>query len=358
MKKLIDKKLLQFVLLFYTACFLVSTLTAFLMKYAGRYTSVSWGELFMNSAINYSVKLSFILVGVFLSRYIFIRNKAVIFWSIIIHGLLSLFLSFYSQFGQIVLSNWIFNEKSDLTLKHIYERGVLGIDYNFFIYFSVITMVYAYYYFQKQKDFQLKESQLKSQLLDSKIHALQSQLQPHFLFNTLNDISSLIDISSEKSQNAIADLSDLLRLTLQINDSKFISLKDELNLLNKYLDIEKMRYNEKMNYAINIEGDLLQEMVPPLLLQPILENSLKHGFSIDHDELDIRLRIVKKKEYLQFYIKNDGKTLENEELNYGTGISNIIKRMDSLYDGNFTFEIKTNPETKNGVINFIEIPLQ
>ena len=355
--KIIDKKLFKFVLLFYSACFLISTLSAFLMKLSGSYTSYGWGRLFLNFVLNYSVKLSFIIIGVLLSRYLILKNKAVIFWSILIHVFMSLILTFYSQFGQIVLSSWFFNENSELSIKHIYERGVFGIDYNFFIYFSVITVVYAYYFFQKQKDSQIKESQLKAQLLDSKITALQSQLQPHFLFNTLNDISSLIDISSESAQDAIADLSDLLRLTLNINDSKYISLENEIELLHKYLDIEKMRFNEKLDFSIEVDSNLLQEKIPPLLLQPIIENSLKHGFSLHYDTLIIKVIILKKNKSLHIDIHNNGVPLLKKDIVFGTGLSNIISRIDSLYDGNYNFEMTNSTYYDKGVSTSIVIPL-
>ncbi|MBV1923147.1 MAG: histidine kinase [Flavobacteriaceae bacterium] len=357
MKKIMDKKLLKFVLLFYAACFMISTLSAFLMKLAGRYTSLGWGKLFVNYVLNYSVKLSFILIGVFISKYLIKRNKAVIFWSVFIHGLMSLLLTFYSQFGQIVLSSWLFKENSELSIKHIYERGVFGIDYNFFIYLSIITVVYAYYFFQKQKDFQIKESSLKAQLLDSKIIALQNQLQPHFLFNTLNDISSLIDINSEKAQDAIADLSDLLRLTLNLNDSKYITLENEIQLLHKYLDIEKMRFNEKLDFTIEVEPTLLKEKVPPLLLQPIVENSLKHGFSLHYDTLIIQVKILQKKNCLLFEIHNNGTPLLHEDIVFGTGLSNVVSRMDSLYEANYSFEMKNSILYEKGVSTFISIPM-
>ena len=106
-------------------------------------------------------------------------------------------------------------------------------------------IVYAYYYLQKQKEEAIKQEQLRNQLLDSKINALQSQLQPHFLFNAMNDISALMDIDIEKSQNAIADLSELLRKTLQIKDSKYITLQNELDILQHYIDIENIRFSEK-----------------------------------------------------------------------------------------------------------------
>lgn len=357
MKKYLDKKLLKLVLLFYVACFLISILSRFIIKATGRYTSFTWGELFMNNFYNYVIKLSFILIGVFLSQFILKRKKAVIFWSVIIHGSLALMLSFYAQFGQILIGNWIYGEAYELSFKLVFDRGIAGVDYNFFIYFSIITIVYAYNYFQKQKDAQVNESNLKSQLLDSKIQALQGQLQPHFLFNTLNDISSLIDISTEKSQNAIADLSDLLRSTLQINEAKFISLDEEITLLNKYLDIEKMRFNEKMAYDISIDKGLLKEQVPPLILQPIIENSLKHGFSLSHDAISIQVTIKKEGNNLYYRIVNNGAVLEQSPPIYGTGTSNIIKRLETLFLGDFYFTLQ-NLKNDLGVETQIKFPIQ
>ena len=196
---------------------------------------------------------------------------------------------------------------------------------------------------------------MTSQLLDSKIKALQSQLNPHFLFNTLNDISALMEINVKKSQDAIADLSDLLRQTLNIKDNKYISLKEELRLLNKYVEIEKIRFGNKINYCVSVADNQINTMVPPLIFQPIVENSIKHGFSYSHDQIEIEIFILIKEDLICYKIKNNGALLDtSQDITYGTGISNVIERLDTLFDGNFVYNMKNEEPT--GVLTEIEFP--
>jgi len=201
----------------------------------------------------------------------------------------------------------------------------------------------------------LVHSKLKAQLLDSKLKALQSQILPHFLFNSLNDISSLIEIDTERSQDAIVDLSDLLRMTLRLKNTKLYSLKEEILLLNKYISIEKLRFDEKISFKLDLKNEVLTYKVPPLILQPIVENSIKHGFSYNHDVLNILISIRREKDWLVFYIENDGEPIKNNGINYGNGISNVVERMETLYDRNYTFKMENNP--KGGVLTIIKIPI-
>ena len=204
----------------------------------------------------------------------------------------------------------------------------------------MVAIVYVYYFLKRQNDAELKESNLKTQLMDAKMNSLQYQLQPHFLFNALNDISSLIDLSKEKSQNAIADLSEMLRETLSLKDVKFISLEKELTILKKYLDIEKMRFDEKLDYMIHISSETYGQKVPPLILQPIVENSIKHGFSYQCDHLKIDITANGINNQLELRISNNGALLENDRANYGTGINNVINRLETMYEENFEFQLK------------------
>jgi len=274
----------------------------------------------------------------------------------VLHALFGISLTFYSVSSQILINNWLYDYGDPFTFDYIYSSALIGTDYNFFLYFSMIAITYAYYFFKKQKNYELKESHLKTQLLDSKINALQSQLQPHFLFNALNDISSLIEINPDKSQDAIADLSELLRQTLSLKDTKLIPLSEEIAILQKYLDIEKLRFDENLSFKIEVPDEVYNTLVPPLLLQPVVENSIKHGYSYQHDRLDIRIFIKKESDYLQFTIANNGASVMEDKMVYGTGLSNIIARLDTLYDGDFQFEMKNDVSKGNGVITQIQIP--
>lgn len=352
----IDKPLLKYLLLFYGFAFGLSALSGALGKWQEvAYTSYSWWGLIENVLVRYSAKFIFIILAIVLVRYLLERHKISEGIGLLLHALFGILLTFYSVTSQIIFGNWIYGLNDPLTWDYIYPSAILGTDYNFFLYFCSVAIVYAYYYFKKHQEYALKESQLKTQLLDSKIRSLQSQLQPHFLFNTLNDIAALVDESPERAQESIADLSELLRKTLQLKDTKLISLAEELDLMRKYLDIEKIRHGDRLRIKETIEGNISKLQVPPLLLQPIVENSIKHGFSYDHDQLEIAIHIYLKEDKMNMVISNDGKPLPKGRDHFGIGLSNILNRLETLYEGNFVFEMD-NREERRGVRTHLEIP--
>ncbi len=356
LKNILDRKVVTYLVLFFLVSLFISTVSAIIVKLEGLgYTSFTWSKLYINLILRYVSKFIFIFSAILFVRFLFLKKYISNSIQIVLHFLFAISLSFYSVLIQTIASNLMDGKSHEITFEYIYSSAIFGTDYNFFLYFCMIAIVYAYYFFQKQKDYELKESNLKTQLLDSKINALQSQLQPHFLFNALNDISALIDQSTEKSQDAIADLSDLLRSTLAIKDTKFITIEDEVALLKKYLDIEKLRFQNNLNFDISVPNELLKRKMPPLLLQPIVENSIKHGFSYEHDSINILIRIMEEDHYLVFYVSNNGKALDHDAITYGTGIHNVISRLSTLFEEDFEFEMNNNNENK--VMTELKIPL-
>lgn len=359
MKKVIDKQLLKYLLAFYIGFFLLSIVSGALGKIENSaYSSYTWAEFFSINVVRYSLKLVFILGAIYFMRYLEVKH-GLSRWSIYcLHIVFGITLTFYSVTSQVIVNNWLYNSNDPLTFKYVYTGALLGTDYNFFLYFSMAVIVIAYYFFQKQKDYQVKENELKTQLLNSQIKALQSQLQPHFLFNTLNDISSLIDIEPEKAQDAISDLSDLLRETLKFKDEKFVTVAEELTILKKYLGIEKLRFSDKVVFNVQIPEKIYQRKIPPLLLQPFVENSIKHGFSLENDTLKVDILLSENENQLSIVIANNGTPLKNTEtILYGTGLSNVLSRLETIYESNFHFEIKNNSKS-NGVVVQIVIPIQ
>ena len=351
----IDRSVLKYIFLFFGVAFLISGVGSFIGKWIGvAYASYSWGELFTNLVMRYVSKFIFILLGIYIVQYLYTRG--IKNWlGLTIHAIFAIGLTFYSIYSQMLLSNWFLGTNDDITWNYIYTRAIVGTDYNFFLYFSVIAIVYAYNFFKKQKDYKVQESRLKTQLSDAKMSALQSQLQPHFLFNALNDISSLVDIHPEHAQEAIADLSDMLRQTLSLKNAKFITIEQEISLLKKYLSLEKIRYQEKLEFHIQLPEDIATFFLPPLLLQPIVENSIKHGYSYTHDSLKINIHIKIEKEELCIDIKNNGAPLKSASVTYGIGLTNILARLDTLYKEDFSFEF-TNQKLQ-GVRTSIKIPI-
>ncbi|WP_271766005.1 sensor histidine kinase [Aquimarina algiphila] len=345
-----NKNLIRFLLLFYTTAYIIDIAASLLLSFDTDNTN-DWSQVFIAYIFSYVTKLMFITLAIIITKLFIFQKKSNLI-SVFVHIVFAFLLSFYNAIGQMVLRKYSSEDPIEITFESVYSRGLYGLSFNFFLYFSIIAIVYAFYYLKKQKEQELLQSNLQTQLLDAKIKALQSQLQPHFLFNTLNDISSLMDISVERSQDALADLSDMLRRTMEIK-TKYIPLQEELEILNKYIDIEKIRYADKINFDIRVNKDVLNLAVPPLMLQPIVENAIKHGFSYHHDTLQIDIIIESIYKELVFKIINNGKPLVEDEILFRTGLGNVIERLDTLYGEDYEFSITNQNDI--GVVTIIKI---
>ena len=339
----IDNTLVRFILVIYLIAYLIDFVGVVLIEWTtgnSSFSEMSAWEIVLRYLFTYIIKLIFLFGAIFITTRI-IQRKNVWVKSALIHLLLASILSFYTATLGMYAGKYLFKSGEDPTLTSIWVRGINGLSYNFFVYMAVMSIVYAYYYLKIQKADALKREQLKTQLLDAKLNALQSQLQPHFLFNTLNDISALMDIDKNKSQDALADLSDLLRSTLELSDNRLIAVRDELYILQKYVDIEKIRFGDKLNIEANIETEINNCAIPPLILQPLVENAIKHGYSYDHDLLCIVISMYKKNEEMVIEIENDGRPLpEKEPVLFGTGITNVLERLNTIYGDNYSFGIR------------------
>lgn len=246
----------------------------------------------------------------------------------------------------------------DYSIKESLDRFILVVDVNFLIYFAMIFIIYTYYYLKQVKETEKQKAVLETQLVNTRIKMLSSQLQPHFLFNTLNSISALVEMDVKKAQNTIADLSDFLREILYSKDAYMVSLHKELRILEYYLNIVQVRFSDHLTIEKKIDENLLNHEIPALLLQPILENSIKHGYSYNHTNLKIIINILKEGSFLVIRIENNGKLLsENHEnlIKEGVGLANLNDRLSNIYKDRCSFEIK-NKTGLNGVETVIKIP--
>ena len=226
------------------------------------------------------------------------------------------------------------------------ERFFLYFDWEMMTYWAIIAVSHAFDYYRESQDRALTTAQLQTHLAEARLQALQRQLHPHFLFNTLHTISALMHRDVEAADGMLARLSDLLRLTLDRVSTQVVPLKDELDFINKYLDIERARFGERLHVSFVIEPDTLGASVPNFLLQPLVENSLRHGIGPKLGGGRVEIRAHHNGEWLQLVVQDDGYGVPPDRLdafNTGVGLSNTRSRLEHLYPGNHTFEFQTPP---------------
>ncbi|MEM8893808.1 MAG: histidine kinase [Bacteroidota bacterium] len=223
--------------------------------------------------------------------------------------------------------------------------------WHFFIYMAIIGIVHARSYFLESQQRAVEHIRLEKELLSSQLNFLKMQLRPHFLFNTLNSIVSSIEQSKkETAVNMTTELSDLLRMSLQRSDRQMISLKEELDHLKSYLKIEKYRFKD-LEVRYDIDDGLEDIEVPNFLLQPLVENAVKHGISKKASAKAITITCTSKGDQTSLAVYNEGPELSIG--NEGVGLSNIRKRLEAIYRDAASFEIFS---LEDGVLAKICIP--
>jgi signal transduction histidine kinase len=239
----------------------------------------------------------------------------------------------------------------------------LNFDWEMMTYWAIIGLSHALWYKREAQDRALRASQLETHLVEAQLQALQRQLQPHFLFNTLNTISALMHRDVEAADNMIAKLSDLLRVSLQMVGVQETPLKEELDFLSKYLEIEQTRFRDRLTVVFDVRPDVLDALVPNLILQPLVENSIKHG--IGPRPTPGRIEICARRAgplragaVLELEVRDNGVGLSAARLsdfNRGVGLTNTRSRLQHLYGADHRFEFRQPPG--GGLQVLIAIPL-
>ena len=237
-------------------------------------------------------------------------------------------------------------------------QGILAyFDYGILIYWIILLMKYSLDYYRQYRETDLRSSQLETQLALAQLQALKMQLQPHFLFNTLNAISVLIDKDPVVARRTVGRLGDLLRLTLENSGVLEVPLKKELEFLDSYLQIEQTRFGDRLKVTFHIEDDVLDAMVPNMLLQPIVENSIKHGINRQRGPGLIEIVASEDNGALHVAVADNGAGLGgNGAPSTGVGLANTRARLEKLYGNSFRFEVTNRNE--GGVLTTIELPLR
>jgi sensor histidine kinase YesM len=196
--------------------------------------------------------------------------------------------------------------------------------------------------FKELREKEVAEEKLKTLAAKTQLQALKSQIRPHFLFNTLNSISALVKNDPDLSRKMIAHLSELLRISLENHDKLLVPLKKELDFVHLYLNIERVRFREKMRIDESIDPDVLDVNVPTMFLQPLVENAVKHGIAKSRSRGRIRLLLERNGDRLTGQIINTvgkGNRPRTQLVKgNGTGLSNIRQRLDLLFKDEYSFQ--------------------
>lgn len=204
----------------------------------------------------------------------------------------------------------------------------------------------------RQKE--IEEHRLRKLKVEAELQALQAKINPHFLFNTLNSIASLITIDPSRAEEAIEKLSSLFRLTLKNSLTDQIPIIDSLTMVESYLDLEHLRFGKRLSYAIECDDSVSQVFLPALLIQPLVENAIKHGISPKVEGGHVSVCVRKSANTCVIEINDNGIGWQNKQSDSGHGLVNIKERLRLLFNEEWTMEIESN----EGVKVIVTFPLE
>lgn len=208
-------------------------------------------------------------------------------------------------------------------------------------YFVIILLSYHIFIFQQNiKDKQTREEELQAQLRNAELNALKSQISPHFLFNSLNSISSLTMFEPSKAQEMIIKLSDYLRYSVTAAKSMTATYEQEMENICRYLDIEKIRFGERIRFSFNNCQECSNCLMPSLLMQPIFENAIKHGVNESTDPIKIKVSARLEDAVLHLEISNNYPSEQNRKSGTGTGLKNVASRLAVMYGSSQLMQVQ------------------
>src|SRR5262245_50370454 len=252
----------------------------------------------------------------------------------------------------------IFERTSYITAFLTFRFVYINLEKWLLVYWTILLMSHAFSYYNSYRKGELKTAQLHTQLVQSQLEALKMQVHPHFLFNTLHSISALLSKDTEGARKMITRLGDFLRLTLENSGSMEVTLQQEIEFLNGYLEIERIRFQDRLTTDIRVDPDVLDVRVPNLILQPIVENAMRHAIG---NSTSGRVEIVAapKNGVVRIEVKDNGPGIDIDRIldirhGKGLGLANTQARLVGLYGDAARFELSNHPA--GGLVVTLEIP--
>lgn len=283
--------------------------------------------------------------------------------SVLLHIPLCLILSVVvTALGRVLI--WLkfgYRVGRPLTFESVENFVVANFSEGIGIYLLIAVTSYAFSFYRQYRQGQIRTFQLEAQLSQAQLHALKMQLHPHFLFNTLHSISALLNKDPQSARKMITRLGDFLRLTLENSGAQEVTLQKEMEFLSCYLEIERIRFQDRLVTRMDLDEETLDAKVPNLILQPIVENAIRHGIAPRSTPGLIEIEAKQQGTKLRIQVRDNGpgipehRTSENV-FKKGLGLTNTGTRLEQLYGTAHLFDLRNNPE--GGLAVTLEIPFQ
>ena len=321
------------------------TQTYWAQRYAGN-VSASWAAAFYWNLVEFYLWALFSPLVFWLCRKFHHERKGwirTLSLHLIFGILLSLFHCLLDAVGHCVWQ--ALHHEPFLFWPAYYGTVVYRLQIDVFLYSVLVGFWHAFDYHRKFQERRLKTVELEASLAQAQLLALKMQIQPHFLFNTLQAVAELVHVDIDAAEDVTLKLSDLLRRTLKSGAAQIISLEEEIEFLKIYLAIEQVRLKERLNVDLKIDPDTLTAAIPPLLLQPLVENAVRHGIAPIPGKGTVSVRSHRNNDTLILEIHDTGPGINGEasfSVNGGIGLKNTRARLQTFYGPNHKCELINN----------------
>lgn len=310
---------------------------------------VPWRQALLSNLPDWYIWAAFSLLIGWLSRR-FPLEKGRLAASLAVHIPASLLIAWVSlALAVSALFVFVIDPGSNFRWWPVMKRNV-AMSYHWWllVYWVILGAYQGFDYHRRLRDREKRAAQLEAQLVQAQLQALKMQLHPHFLFNTLNSISALLHRDLELADRMIARLGDFLRLTLDNSGAQEVTLQKELEFLKCYLEIERVRFQDRLTVSYNVAPETLDALVPNLVWQPIVENAIRHAVAPRAGHGRIAISAQLKGDTLQLQVQDDGPGLAaiqnpNGSFGKGLGLANTRERLRQLYGSNHRFELCSEP---------------
>lgn len=214
---------------------------------------------------------------------------------------------------------------------------------NFLFYWGIVGLYSGFLHYRTLRERELRAERLERKLAEARLRALQQQLEPHFLFNTLNAVSGLAQEGNiPATVRTLSLLGDLLRATLRRTE-QVVTVAQELELLELYLAIQRIRLEERLQVRMRIDPDILEAEIPTFLLQPLVENAIRHGVAPDSRPGWVEITATRRDQRLHITVTDSGRGVGDEPVRLGLGLRNCIARLEQLYGREYAFDLRNAP---------------